>query len=218
VSRVKGTGKRAEQARQTRQRMVQAARELFVKHGYGATTLQDIADEAGVAVQTIYFTFGNKRALLKELVDVSIAGDDEPVATIDRPWFQTALAAETAHAQIQGLVHGASETLSRVAPIVEVLRTAAATESEISGLWPQGLDPRFTVYATAATVLVSKPDARGELSASHAADVLFGLLSPELYLLFVRDRAWTPEHWEQWACQTLRSQLCADGGMVDHSI
>jgi AcrR family transcriptional regulator len=189
--------------------MVQAARALFIERGYGATTLQDIADEAGVAVQTIYFTFGNKRALLKEMVDVSIAGDDEPVATMDRSWFKDALAAETAEAQLQHLVHGAQETLGRVAPILEVLRIAAATDSEVTGLWPQGPDPRFTVYATAAATLVTKPDAREGVSAEHAADVLFGLLSPELYLIFVRDRNWIPVQWQEWAWQTLRAQLCA---------
>src|SRR5215217_558269 len=98
VSDVKRVNKRAEKARQTRRRMLAAARELFVERGYGATALQDIADRAEVAVQTIYFTFGTKRALLKELADVSIAGDDEPIATMDRPWFQQSLAAETADA------------------------------------------------------------------------------------------------------------------------
>jgi hypothetical protein len=49
------------------------------------------------------------------------------------------------------------------------------------------------------------------LSAGHAADLLFGLLSPELYLIFVRDRGWTPEAWERWAHETLTAQLCADG-------
>lgn len=210
MSRVKGGGKRAEQARQTRQRIVGAARDLFIERGYGATALQDIADDAGVAVQTIYFTFGNKRTLLKELVDTSIAGDDQPVATVDRPWFQEALAADTAEDQLRTLVRGARETLGRVAPILEVLRTAAATDPDVSSLWPKGPDPRFVVYATAAETLVTKPDARDAVSAEWAADVLFGLLSPELYLLFVRDRGWAPEQWENWAYDTLHTQLCAD--------
>src|SRR5260370_10455257 len=107
MKRVKGESKRTERARETRSRMLEAARELFVEHGYGATALQDVADRAGVAVQTIYFTFGNKRSLLKELVDVTIAGDDEPVATMDRPWFPDAVAAETADAQLRAHVHGA---------------------------------------------------------------------------------------------------------------
>jgi AcrR family transcriptional regulator len=207
--RVKSESKRAEKARQTRQRMLDAARELLIEQGYGATSVQEIADRAGVAVQTIYFTFGTKRALLKELVDVSIAGDQQPVATMDRPWFRDALAAGTAGAQLLAHVQATRQVLSRVAEITEVLSTAAKTDPEIAELWPAQPDPRFTVLSAAATALVTKPDARAGLSAGHAADVLFGLLSPELYLLLVRDRGWTPDQWEQWAYDTLRTQLCA---------
>jgi AcrR family transcriptional regulator len=208
MAQVKGGDKRAEKARQTRRRILAAARELFVQQGYGATALQDIADRAGVAVQTIYFTFGNKRTVLKELADTTIAGDDEPVATMDRQWFRDALAAGTADAQLQGLVHGAREILDRIAPIAEVLRTAATTEPELAALWrQQDIDPRFAVYTTAARALVTKPGARAEVSAEHAADVLFGLLSPELYLVLVRERGWPAERWERWVYGTLRSQL-----------
>ncbi|GIG86842.1 TetR/AcrR family transcriptional regulator [Plantactinospora endophytica] len=204
-------GKRADRARQTRRKIVEAARELFVERGYGATTLQDIADRAGVAVQTIYFTFGNKRSVLKELGDVTIAGDDEPVATMDRPWFRRAIAADTVDGQLRELVPGARGILERIAPIAEVLRTAAMIEPEVAQLWRPDADPRFTVYATAADALVTKPDARAGLSAGEAADVLFGLLSPELYLVFVRDRGWSPQRWERWVTETLRAQLTADG-------
>jgi AcrR family transcriptional regulator len=189
--------------------MLDAARELFVERGYGVTALQDVADKAGVAVQTIYFTFGNKRALLKELVDTTIAGDAEPVATMDRPWFLDAIAAPTAEAQLRAHVHGTVEILGRVSPMVEMLRTAATVDEAIIGLWPQEADLRYTVHAAAAESLVGKPDVAQGISADDAADVLFGLLSPELYLLFVRDRGWEPARWEDWAFETLRSQLCS---------
>ncbi|MCW2901683.1 MAG: ttgW [Streptosporangiaceae bacterium] len=207
MAQVKSGNKRAEKARQTRRRILEAARELFVERGYGATALQDIADRASVAVQTIYFTFGNKRTVLKELADITVAGDDEPVPTMERQWFRDALAADTADAQLRELVEGAREILGRIAPIVEVLRTAATIEPELAEAWQRDTDPRFTVYLTAAQALVGKPDAREELSAEHAADVLFGLLSPQLYLVLVRDRGWSPERWGQWAYGTLRSQL-----------
>src|SRR3569833_4652111 len=99
--------KRVRDAPGTRRRMLEAARELFVVKGYGATTLKEIADRAGVAVQTIYFTFGNKRVLLKELVDVAIAGDLEPVATMARPWFRDAVAPPAAEAHVRLHVRGA---------------------------------------------------------------------------------------------------------------
>jgi AcrR family transcriptional regulator len=207
VSPVK-RNKQADKARQTRRRITRAAHDLFVEHGYGATTLQDVADRAGVAVQTIYFTFGNKRSLLKEVVDTSIAGDDQPIATMDRPWFRDALAADTAAAGLRRLVRGTGQVIARVAPIIEVLRTAAAIDPEIAGLWPQDIDMRFTVQAAAAKALMAKPGARAGVSAEHAADLLYGMLSPELYLLYVRDRGWTSGQWEQWVYDTLHSQLC----------
>ncbi|RCG30075.1 TetR/AcrR family transcriptional regulator [Sphaerisporangium album] len=210
MSQVKSGAKRTLKANETRGRMLDAARELFVERGYGATSLQQIAERAGVAVQTIYFTFGNKRALLKELIDGTIAGDHEPLATMDRPWFQDALAAPDAGAHLRLHVAGTCRILERVAPVIDMLRAAAQADAEITTLWDQDVDPRLTVHAAAAKALVAKPGARPGVTAEDAADLLFGLLSPELYLLLVRGRGWTPERWEGWAYATLRAQLCAD--------
>ena len=112
MQRVKSTGKKGEKSRQTRRRILQAAYELFVAQGYGATTLQGIAERGDVAVQTIYFAFGNKPSLLKELVDVTIAGDDEPISTMQRTWFLDALATDTAEAHLRAHVRGTCEVLS----------------------------------------------------------------------------------------------------------
>lgn len=205
----KRPNKRGQKARETRRRILAAALELFVRDGYGATNLQDIASGAGVAVQTIYFTFGNKRTLLRELVDVTIAGDDEPVATMDRPWYTDALAAETAEDMLRAYVPGTASVLARVAPISRVVDAAAASDPEVAALWPQDADPRYVVQRAAADALTGKPGARPEVSAEEAADLLYGLLSPELYLLFVRERGWSRDRWERWADATLRAQLCA---------
>ncbi|GAA3609700.1 TetR/AcrR family transcriptional regulator [Nonomuraea rosea] len=208
MSDVKRPSKRTQKAQETRRRILEAAQELFVRDGYGATNLQDVAELAGVAVQTIYFVFGNKRALLKELVDVTIAGDDAPVATMERPWYTGALAAETAEDLLLAYVAGTTTVLERVAPIGRMLEAAGASDPEVSALWSFDVDPRYTVQQHTAESLVGKPDARAGLSAEEAADVLFGLLSPELYLLFVQERGWSRERWEQWAWSTLRAQLC----------
>ncbi|WP_067177312.1 TetR/AcrR family transcriptional regulator [Microtetraspora niveoalba] len=212
MSDVKRTNKRAQKAQETRRRILAAALELFVRDGYGATNLQDVADEAGVAVQTIYFVFGNKRALLKELVDVTIAGDDEPVATMDRPWYTAALAAGTAQDMLRAYVAGTTTVLERVAPIGRVLDAAIASDPEVAALWPHDVDPRYVVQQGAAKALAGKPGARAEVPVEEAADLLYGLLSPELYLLFVRERGWTRERWERWAGETLCAQLCSVGG------
>jgi AcrR family transcriptional regulator len=209
VTEVKGVKKRTQRAAETRERILDAARDLFVTNGYGATNLQEVADRAGVAIQTIYFVFGNKRKLLKELVDVTIAGDDEPIATMDRPWFREALASETADALLRAYVRGVGQVLHRVAAITDMVATAVASDAEIGQLWPDGEQPRLRVHTTVAEAMVAKPGARAGITAETAADVLFALLSPALYLLFVHERGWPPERWQQWTFDTLRAQLCS---------
>ncbi|MFB7828257.1 TetR/AcrR family transcriptional regulator [Streptomyces hydrogenans] len=207
---VKRPDKRAERSRRTREKIVVAARDLFVTQGYGATSLQQVADRAGVAVQTVYFVFRNKRALFKDVVDVSIAGDAEPVATMDRDWFRSACAEPTAAGQLRAHVRGVRDILGRVAPIMPLIAAAAATDPEIAAQWSAGPDPRYTVQHAAAKALTSKPDARPDVDTDRAADLLYGLLSPELYLVFVRDRGWSPEVWEEWARAALTAHLCVD--------
>jgi AcrR family transcriptional regulator len=208
VTDVKRVTKQSQRAADTRRRILEAAHDLFVANGYGATNLQEVADRAGVAIQTIYFVFGNKRKLLKELVDVTIAGDDEPIATMNRPWFREAIAAETADALLRAHVRGTSEVLHRVATITDMVATAAASDAEIAQLWPDGEQPRLQVHMAAAEALVAKPGARADLTAETVADIIFALLSPGLYLLFVRERGWPSQRWEQWTYDTLRAQLC----------
>ncbi|MEV0010417.1 helix-turn-helix domain-containing protein [Streptomyces sp. NPDC047973] len=204
--------KRAERSRRTREKIAEAARDLFVAQGYGATSLQEVADRAGVAVQTVYFVFRNKRALFKDVVDMTIAGDAEPVATMDRDWFRGACAEPTAAGQVRAHVRGVREILGRVAPMIPLIAAASATDPEIAAQWPAGPDPRWTVQRAAAEALTDKPDARPDVGVDRAADLLYGLLSPELYLVFVRDRGWSPETWEQWARDALTAQLCTGGG------
>lgn len=210
---VKGTdtrpNKRALKARETRRRILRAATELFCRHGYGATNLQDVADHADVAVQTIYFVFGNKRTVLKELVDVTIAGDDAPVATMDRSWYTDALAAATADAMLRAYVPGTTSVLERVAPIYTMLQAAAASDPEVAALWPQDVDLRYVVHESAARALAAKPGARADVAVDEVTDVLYGLLSPELYLLLVGERHWPRDRWERWVTGTLLAQLCA---------
>lgn len=217
---VKGSGPRnakrpdgrAERSRLTREKIVTAARELFIAQGYGATSLQEVADRAGVAVQTVYFVFRNKRALFQDVVDTTIAGDAEPVATMNRDWFRDACAELTAQRQLLAHVRGVREILGRVAPIMPVIATASATDPEIAAEWTSDPDPRYVVQRAAAEELVRKPGMLAGVAADRAADLLYALLSPELYLVLVRDRGWTPDAWEEWARTTLTAQLCDGPG------
>src|SRR5690242_15028262 len=115
---------RVEQARATRRRIVAAAAEQFVARGYGATLLDQVAEQAGVAVQTVYFHFGNKKTLLKEVMDVAAVGDDEPVPLLERPWLEQ-LQQETDPRRVLELwVANGRQIVERVAPLMRVLRGA----------------------------------------------------------------------------------------------
>ncbi|MEU9736885.1 helix-turn-helix domain-containing protein [Streptomyces sp. NPDC048002] len=206
-----GKGKQGSKAQETRRRIIEAAASLFVEQGYGATKLQEIADRAGVAVQTIYFVFRNKPSLLKELVDVAIAGDDDPVPTMERPWFEEVLSAPTAEAALAALVSGTRATLERVAAISEMVRAAAASDPELRELWPEEADPRYTVISTAVKSFTGKPGARPDVPDEEAADIVYAVLSPELFLVLTRDRAWPAARWERWAYGTLGAQLLTGG-------
>ena len=91
--RVYDNTRRAEQAQLTRRRVLDAARELLVEHGPAAVTMRDVATHAGVSVETVYKTFRTKAALIKDVYDVTLAGDDEPTPMIDRPEHRAVFAA-----------------------------------------------------------------------------------------------------------------------------
>ncbi|NRQ36992.1 TetR/AcrR family transcriptional regulator [Nonomuraea sp. NN258] len=188
--------------------MLAAARELFVERGYTATSMQAIATQGGVAVQTLYFTFETKRAILKELLDVEVAGDDAPVATLDRPWVAQALAAPPLEL-LQRLAEATADIHARVAPLLEVVRTAAATDPEIAELWRTNITQRHTVLAVFTGALAAKNALRPGLNALRAADMALAVLAPETYLLLTRHRGWSEHAWADWAAGTLIGTLLA---------
>lgn len=185
-------------AQQTRNRMLDAAMSLFVEHGYGATTIESIAREAGVAVQTIYFSFGSKQRILKELIDVHVAGDEDPVPTLERPQVVEALAVEDPCRQLRLQVHLTRLVYERVGPLLEVLRNAAATTGDGAELWEANKSQRLVVQRRFIESLAGKRALPQGLAVERAADISYVLLGPELYHLLVSERGWTPQEWEQW--------------------
>lgn len=203
---------RAEKARRTRKRMLDAAARLFVERGWAGTTVEDIARTAEVGVQTVYFTFGNKRALLKELLDTAVAGDSDPVATLDRPWAREVLDAPDPAGQLALQAAGARRVLERAAPVLEVVRGAAASDPELAELWRTNKAQRHTVQLRFAQALTDKANSAGTglrdgQDAASAADAATALLGPETYGLLVGDRGWAPGRWEHWVADALVRQL-----------
>src|SRR6478735_1569723 len=122
---VKEKTSRAEKRRLTRRRIVAAAAELFLDQGYGTTTLDQVSMRAGVAVQTVYFHFGNKATLLKEALDVAAVGDDEPVALLNRSWLEELTDEPDPVRVIELWTSGGREILERVAPLLSEIGRAS---------------------------------------------------------------------------------------------
>ena len=202
-------GVRATKAAATRARMIAAARKLFVDRGYTSTTMQAIAAEAGVAVQTLYFTFDTKRAILSELVDVEVAGDSASVATLDRPWVAEALAAPPAD-MLRRLAAEGVRINARVAPVLEVVRSAAPMDAAIAELWQTNIAQRHTGMMVFVGALAGKGRLRPGLTVARAADIGMALLAPETYILLVRERGWSREALTDWIVDALNCQLLAD--------
>jgi AcrR family transcriptional regulator len=209
ATRVTGPARttRQEKAAATRARMLAAAATLFQRHGFVGTKIETIAHEANVAVQTVYFTFGNKRAILTELLDQAIAGDDQPVPTLERPWVRQAMEAPDPREQLRIQTAAARQIFERAAPILEVVRNAAAADPEMAELWRANADQRRTVYSQLAAALVAKGGLASRLSITQAVDVVFALVSPELYYLLVLERGWSPQQWEDFVMSSLQHHL-----------
>lgn len=198
---------RADQRRATRRRIIDAAAALFIEHGYATTTLEQVAERAGVAVQTVYFHYGNKRTLLKEAVDLAAAGDDEPVPVLERPWNEAMHAADDVDGVLSIWARNGAEIFERIAPIMGVVRDAAVVDAEMAEQWSTNESQRLTAFRELAALLDDRGDLRADLDVEQATDLVFALNSVEVYLLLTRSRGWTTEQWERWLTQTLRASL-----------
>ena len=153
---VKDKPSRAEKTRLTRRRIIAAAADLFLDEGYGATTIDQVGARAGVAVQTVYFHFGNKATLLKEALDVAAVGDDEPVALLARPWLEELTAEPDPVRVIELWTKSSREILKRVAPLLAVVRGTVGTDPDLAGQWDVNESQRRTAFRALARRLAEQ--------------------------------------------------------------
>lgn len=199
-------------ARATRERILESAQRRFVEQGYVSTTIESVAHEAEVAVQTIYFIFGNKRTLLKELVDVTVAGDDERVPTLERSWVKEIMGEPHPRTQMHLYVAKVREIYERVSPVLEVVRQAASVDPEIAELWRTNKEQRTLVLERILRSIIAKRGLRRGVGLNRSLDIAFVLLSQEMFQLMVADRGWPPAAWEAWVSDLLSFQLLEEEG------
>src|SRR6187397_50721 len=123
---------RRARAQATQWRIVKAAFALFCEHGYAGTTMANIAEAAGVAVQTVYFTFHTKAAVLSRAYDFAVSGEGDPVVPWEQPWYREMVAAESVVEALDRLVDGVGEITRRLTPLYVVAWGAAASDPEVA--------------------------------------------------------------------------------------
>ncbi len=201
------SGVRQEQAQRTRLRILDAAHRLFGEYGYAATTIERIAAEAGVAIDTVYAVFRSKRAVLSGLMERQVGGDDQPIAMLDRPEAQSVRREPNQRRQLARFVAGVTDAIERSRPVDDIMRSAAAIDPEISTLRRSLQEERFRNMTTLVRWLRANGPLRHERNVDHAAAIVWTLTSPEVHHLFRVDRGWSPERFRDWLSDTLARTL-----------
>lgn len=201
--------RRDEQARETRRRLLDAAYRLFLEQGYSAATIPAIAEEAGVAVPTVYWVFGSKRALLMELVSHTFVGDDGRIPLAQQPWWQAILVEADPATMLERAADLSLRVLERTAGVFEVLRGAATADPEIATYVRETSDRRRQDMQSLAHALLTTGGLRPELTEEEAADLLWTMSAPDWYRMLVVERGWSPEQFKAWLLGSLTSFLLA---------
>jgi AcrR family transcriptional regulator len=196
---------RLQQAQQNRARVLQAAQRRFLAAGYAATTIAEIARDAGVSVETVYKTFATKAGVLKALFDVSVAGDDDPTPMIRRDVIQKVLAAPEAARKIAIYARHLASTMPRSAPVQLLARDGAASSPDAAAVWKQIRQETLTAMTMFAADLAKTGQLR--VGAAKARDVLWTYHAPELYELLVLERDWSPARYGEFITHALTDAL-----------
>jgi AcrR family transcriptional regulator len=196
---------RQEQARETRQRIIQAAHDLFVREGYGRTTIVDIARAAGVSVETVYAAFRNKHTLLRQVWYVSFRGDEEDVRLWDRPEIRAVIAEPDLSRRFKAQAVVLTAVFRRITPLLLMLQGAVASQPAAAAMLAEFGERRLDAagkYTRAAA-------ATGQLAVSEdeCRDVLSATLDGALWHRLVAERGWSDERFAAWLGQLWISAL-----------
>lgn len=205
---------RAARARATRRRILGAASALFVAQGYPATTMDQIAAEAGVAVQTLYYTFGTKGGLLVELVEVTAAGESDPAPVAERPWWREAMATSSPDRGLELAVEHGTAIYGRVAHLWPAVDAARATDPHVEEYWRRVSEAREAGQRELASHIAELGRLRPGLSVERAGDLVVLLVGHDVYRSLVLDAHWPVGDYRAWLHRTLRDQLLDDAAPV----
>lgn len=208
--------RRREQARRTRQAIIDAARDRFLQDGYATTTIVSIAEDAAASADTIYKSFGGKAGVLRAVCEDALAGAG-PVPAEQRS--DAMQAAETDPARmLRGLGRLTTEVAPRIAPLLLLLATAAETDPTLIRLRADLDTARLTRMTQVARTLAGKTPLRAGRSVEQAADIMWTFSSPELYRLLVLNRSWSPERYGEFVGESLVDALLGPDSATEANI
>lgn len=201
---------RAAQATATRRAILDAAARLFIERGYVTTSMEAIAEAAGVSRATVFASVGGKKALLKQAYDVALVGDDEPIPFPERPRSQEVRREPDPWrllARYTALIVGMYE---RLAPIYEAVRGAASADPEVREVWEAIGEERRVGSHNLIKLLLARGPLRDGLEPEDGADLMWVLNDPGLYHLLVNRRRWPAARFEAWLVDAMQGQLLPD--------
>jgi AcrR family transcriptional regulator len=198
---------RAEGAARTRQAIVSSATELFIECGYAATSLADIASAAGVSRPTVFAAFGSKAALLRQVLDQALAGDDAPVPVAERPWFRPVWQAATPAAVLDAYADVCLIIGRRSALLFETVRRATDDAPESAELWKTLSNNRRSGSKMVINQVVKVGGLKPDLDPESAIDILWIFNDPSHYAALVLDRGWSELKFRDWLASTMCGAL-----------
>ena len=196
--RVYRSPRRTEQARATRQRIIAAATEQFAGNGYAATTMRAVARTAGVSIPGVELVFGTKAQLLKAAIDVAIAGDEAPVAVLDRDWAAQASAVAGVDGFLTAVGRVLRPAMSRSSGLVLAAFEAAPTDTNMQDLADRLTAQRATTVTWIVDSVRQRCALRAGLTRRDAIDHVWVLMDPAVYQRLTRYRRWRPAQYERW--------------------
>lgn len=199
---------RQAQARETRRRILEAARKLFTERGYAGATAEAIASEASVSLQTVYAVFKNKKKILVSLMNVSSPGGNEDHLPMRERAGPRAMAEERdQRRQLRIFTEIVAINLDQVAAIFEIMTEAARTEPDLSRIVDRLNKQRLENMALAVQQIAAHGPFREGIDEANALDIVWALTSGEVFLLLTRERGWPKEKYAGWLADTLVHSL-----------
>jgi AcrR family transcriptional regulator len=203
------SSRRRAQAAATRADILDSAQRLFDARGYGATTMEAIAAEAGVALKTVYVAFDTKSGLLRALWNHLLREGRDEVPVADQEWYRAIVGESDPDRQLRLAVRASRIVKLRIAGVLETIRSAAPLDPDIAGLWARIQSDFHANQRVIVESLAEKGALKPGLDVERATDILWTINHPNLWQLLVEERAWTPEEYEEWCAAAARAQLLA---------